>query len=188
MMKRFTSILLLFSATAVFSCGSSRNSDADQVTRALALTARTFINFFEDNLGNCEAFFVIYDGITEELESCDNGDEGSFQVTKLSVTCTDGPPLTATAQFTLEQTNCQDNGTGITSTGLMEITLDFSAAGNFGTLASTDLLSQGLTFVFTDFVAKVVLSSSNLSCSDSGDLTVDGDICSVASNCRRCVF
>ena len=187
-MKRSGSILFILILMGISACGSSRNSEADKVTRALALTARTFINFFQDNLKNCESFLEIYDAITEAVENCDNGDEGTFQVTKVSVTCDSGPPLVGTVQLTLAQNNCEDNGTDINSTGIMQLTLDFSAAGNFGTLVTEDLLAQGLMFVFDDFVAKVELSSSNLSCNDSGDLTVDGDNCNVASNCRKCVF
>jgi hypothetical protein len=188
-MKRGVSILfLLLSLLGGFACGSSRNSDADKVTRALALTLRTFINFFQDNLKNCDAFFEIYDAISEAAQPCDNPEDGTFQLTKFTVACSDGPPLTANALFTLEQINCKDNGTEITSTGLMDMILDFSAAGNFGTLASVNLLAQDMSFVFTDFITKVDLSSNNLSCSDSGDLTVDGQDCSVASNCQRCVF
>jgi hypothetical protein len=175
----------LFSASA---CGSNSNSDVNKVTRALALTARTFINFFQDNLKNCDAFLQIYNELTEEVQPCDNPDEGTFQVTKLEVTCTDGPPLIANAVFALQQTNCRDNGTDITSTGLINLVLDFSSSGNFGTLASEDLVAEGITFVFPDFVAKVDLSSNNLSCNDSGDLIADGDSCRVASNCRNCAF
>jgi hypothetical protein len=187
MMKRPLSILFLIISLTSLSCGSSQG-DVDKVTRALALTVRTFINFFQDNLKNCDSFLQIFDAITEEVQPCDNPEDGTFQVTKLNVTCQDGPPLTATAQFTLQQTNCQDNGTKITSTGLMQLTLDFSSAGNFGTLASQDLVAEGLTFVFTDFVGEVSLASSNLSCSESGNLIVDGSSCRVASNCRKCIF
>lgn len=186
MRRSLTSFFILI-CLASSSCGSSRNSEVDRVTRALALTARTFINFFQDNLQNCEAFLVIYDGITEEVQPCDNP-EGTFQVTKVSVTCADGPPLTAFVELILAQNNCQDNGTDINSTGVMNLTLEFSAGGNFGTLATDNLLAQGFVFVFADFIAKVNLSSSNLSCGDSGDLIVDGDDCTPSSNCRRCVF
>jgi hypothetical protein len=187
-MKRVISFLLVSFLITTLSCGSSRNAEADRVTRALALTARTFINFFQNNLKNCDSFLQIYNEITEEVQTCDNGDEGTFQVTKQSVTCSSGPPLIATVVFTLTQNNCEDNGTDITSTGVMQITLDFSTAGNFGTLASENLFAQDLTFVFADFVAKIVLSSNNLSCEDSGDLTVDGENCRPASNCRSCSF
>ncbi len=167
-------------------CG--RNGQVDDVTRALALTIRTFINFFQDNLGNCTQFLQIYDALTEEVQDCDNPGEGTFQLTKLSVVCENGPPLTATADFTLEQTNCQDNGTKITSTGTMAMTLSFSAAGNIGILATNDLLAQSLTFVFNNFQTQVDLSNNNLSCRDSDDLTVDGGNCSVSSDCRQCNF
>lgn len=181
-------VLIFLILSSVLACSGGQNKQVDDVTQALALTVRTFINFFQDNLSNCDRFLQIYDGITEDVETCDNGDAGTFQVTKISVTCDNGPPLTAVVELTLNQDNCQDNGTKITSTGLMDMTLNFSAGGNIGILASQDLLAQDLTFVFDNFQAKVDFSNSNLSCSDSGDLTVDGDPCSVASNCRQCVF
>jgi hypothetical protein len=160
MIKRCLIFFVIILSIAGLSCGSSQSGDADKVTRALALTVRTFINFFQDNLKNCDSFFEIYDGITEEVQPCDNPGEGTFQVTKLTVTCQNGPPLIANAVFTLEQNNCQDNGTKITSTGTMQMTLDFSAAGNFGTLATEDLFAEGLTFVFTDFVGNVCFKKS----------------------------
>jgi hypothetical protein len=187
-MKRGLILLSLILSLTFFSCGSSQSGDADKVTRALALTVRTFINFFQDNLNNCDSFLQIYNGITEDVQPCDNPGEGTFQVTKNNVTCENGPPLTATVQLTLEQNNCKDNGTGITSTGVMQLTLDFSSAGNFGTLASQDLFAEGLTFVFDDFVGKVSLASNTLSCADSGNLIVDGSSCRPSSNCRNCVF
>lgn len=168
--------------------GCGRDRQVDQVTRSLALTVRTFIEFFQDNLGNCDLFFQIYDDLTEEVQPCDNPGDGTFQVTKGMIECENGPPLTATVDFTLVQDNCQDDGTKITSTGTILMTLDFSAAGNIGILASTDLVAQDLTFVFDNFQSKVDLSNNNLSCSDSGDLTVDGANCSVSSNCRQCDF
>jgi len=172
----------------VFCWGCGRNTQVDDVTQALALTLRTFINFFQDNLGNCDLFLQIYDELTETVQECDNPGEGTFQLTKISVICENGPPLTATADFILDQTDCQDNGTKITSTGSMTMTLSFSAAGNIGILASTNLVAQDMTFVFDNFQTKVDLSNNNLSCGDSGDLTVDGSNCSVSSNCQKCNF
>lgn len=158
------------------------------VTQALALTVRTFIFFFQENLGNCTSFLEIYDAISEEPQTCDNGTDGSFQVTKVSVTCIDGPPLTATANFVLSQDNCQDDGTEITATGDMNMSLSFSAAGNIGTLSSQDFLAQGLTFIFGNFETKVDFSNNNLSCDDSDDLNVDRDDCEVSGDCESCDF
>lgn len=183
-------VLFLFLVIVFFSqCGfGSRQKEADRVTRALALTVRTFLNFFQDNLSNCDAFFQIYDEISTEPQECDNGSEGSFQLSKGMVTCEDGPPLTAEADFILVQNNCRDNGTDITSTGSMGMIINFSAAGNIGMLSTSDLEAQGLMFVFDGFETKLDFSNNNLSCNDSGDLTVDGSNCSVSSDCRRCNF
>ncbi|MDX1386100.1 MAG: hypothetical protein R3257_00820 [bacterium] len=185
-MKRLIIILIILIGGS--GCISGFQDDVNKVTQALALTLRTFISFFQENLGDCEAFLSIYDGISEEPETCDNGDEGSFQLTKLSVECIDGPPLTATANFILSQNNCQDDGTEITATGDMNMTLSFSAAGNIGTLSSQDFLAQGLTFVFGNFETKVEFANNNLSCDDSDDLLVDGDDCEVSGDCQDCNF
>jgi len=186
LLKRWLILILLF--TSLSACISGFQDDVDVVTQALALTVRTFISFFQENLGDCEAFLEIYNGITEDPQTCDNGSDGSFQITKTSVTCLGGPPLTAMANFILEQNNCQDDGTEITATGTMNMTLSFTAAGNIGILASADLVAQGLGLVFDNFQTRVDLSNNNLSCSDSGDLTVNGDICSVSGDCRKCNF
>ena len=186
MFKRWAILTFIF--IYLSGCVSGFQDDVNVVTRALALTVRTFVSFFQENLGDCNAFLEIYNGISEDPQTCDNGTNGSFQVTKTGVNCIDGPPLTATANFILEQNNCQDDGTEITSTGTMNMTLSFSAAGNIGILATTNLVAQGLNFVFDNFQTRVDLSNNNLSCSDSGDLNVDGDNCSVSGDCRKCNF
>lgn len=179
--------LLIFFSTSLARCGiGSREEQVDRTARALALTIRTFISFWEEDLGNCADFIRIYDELTEEVQSCDN--DGTFQVTKISVSCVDGPPLDGVVTLTLNQNNCQDNGTDITSTGDINMELNFSSAGNIGILATTDLLSQGITFIFDNFQTQVDLSNNNLSCSDSGNLNADGRNCNVSSDCRRCNF
>lgn len=187
--KTLTSLcIVIFLAVSLSHCGlGSREKNVDRVTQALALTIRTFISFWEEDLNNCGNFIQIYDELTEDVETCDNGD-GTFQVTKISIACADGPPLTGVVNLILSQNNCKDDGTDVTSTGNIRMELNFSSAGNIGILASTDLLSQDILFIFDNFQTRVDLSNNNLSCSDSGDLNADGENCNVSSDCRRCNF
>ncbi len=179
--------LILFFLLGTVACGpSGRDAEVNRVTQALALTARTFVSFFQDDLKNCDRFENIYDELSTSPEPCDG--RGFFQLSKLSVSCENSSPLNAQADFVLEQIDCRDNGTGITSSGKMTLSLQFSSQGNIVLMASQELFAQELVFNFQDFQVKINLSSNNLSCSDSGNLTVDGEDCNVASNCRSCRF
>ena len=168
----------------------SKQRSVNDVTEAFALTNRTFIGFFQDNLKSCNAFFEIYDELSEDVVVCDD-DTGTFQVTKESASCDDGPPLVAQADFTVVQDGCKDTGTDITSTGTFQLQANFSPEGNIGIMMATDLIAKDLGFTYTNFWTRVDLSDNNLSCSDAGDMTVSevgapDETCGISSNCRRC--
>lgn len=187
-MKKVIFIFLILISFSNCGIGNSKQDKVNRATQNFALTIRTFINFFQDNLKNCKDFLEIWDAIIEEPQTCDNGTDGVFQVTKDMVNCENGPPINATAFFTITVNNCKDDGTDVTSTGTETLELTFTSAGNIGILITNDMLVDEFNYTFDDFETKVDLSNNNLSCSDSGDMFVDGDKCSVASNCRRCNF
>ncbi len=165
-------------------CGSSQNDEVDRGVRYLALTGRTFIFFFQDDLSSCDQFFEVYDQITEETQTCDN--EGNFSVTKLNAQCLGGSPINAVADFQLEQINCRDSNTDVIAEGVMQLSLEFSTKGNLAFIQTNSLLLNENIFSFDDFRVEIEFSNNDLSCADSANLFVNNEICDVSSDCRNC--
>lgn len=190
-MKKFLLIFLIFFLMPACDSGGSKQDEVNKAVRNFALSIRTFVNFFKDDLNNCADWLAIFDAITTEPQPCDNGDEGFFQVSKGTADCVDGTPLNAEANFVIDQVNCKDNGTNVTVTGTMNLQLDFSGEGNIGFLSADGLIVQGFGFSFESFRTRVDFSNSSLSCSDSGEVTVSeagvpDQTCNVSSSCRTC--
>ncbi|MCB1214621.1 MAG: hypothetical protein KDK66_04005 [Deltaproteobacteria bacterium] len=211
-LKILFSILILIPTLA---CGIFNNdqNDVNQVTQGLALTGKTFVDFFEDNLDSCQDLVEVFNALEATTKPCDN--DGNFVLNKTleSFSCQSDSPLQAQMELVLTQNNCKDQQTNLTSTGRIEIVLEFSSSGNFAILKSDGLLSQGKLFVF-ELPVRVDFATNSLSCSEAGDLQIienpslnegiekaeDLDLqidedpnsilrtCSIRSDCEKCLF
>lgn len=181
-------LLIALWLTAVFlpGCASSEQDSINRGVRYLALTGRTFIYFFQDNLSSCDKFLEVYNQISEEVEDCNNPGEGTFKLTKLNAQCVPGAPINAIADFQLEQNNCQDSNTDVFAAGPLSLSLEFSAKGNFAILETDSIDLNEAEFVLSNFRIEIEFSNNDLSCIDSEDIMVEGETCDVASDCRSC--
>jgi len=177
-------LILLTFGFAACSGSRSRQDDIDEATQYFSLLAQTLVQFFQNDLTKCSSFNMIYDQISTASFDCDNGTEGKFNMLKNNVTCVDGSPLLATADFTLIMDNCADDPNSVTTTGPINFSLNFTSSKDFVLVASPSVVVNGLEFVFSGFEVQIKFSSGNLDC--EGEMTVDGENCSVNSNCESC--
>lgn len=183
--KIFNILLCLISLSAC-ELFDGDQSDADLITQALALTGTTYVDFFQDSLANCQDFAELFAALETDLQTCDNGDEGTFRSFKQDFFCEAIAPIEARAEFLLVQENCQDDSTELTSTGEILIQLEFSTDGNFANLSSEELITDRGVAVFQDFRVQVNFATNTLSCSESEDIEINSQICRVRSNCESC--
>ena len=175
--------VVLFSFGA---CSSSRGrqDDINEATQYFSLLAQTLVQFFQNDLTKCSNFNKIYEQISTASFDCDNGSEGKFNMLKNAVSCIDGSPLLASADFTLIMDNCADDPNSVTTTGPINFMLNFTANKDFVVVSSPSVIVNDLEFVFSNLEVQIKFSSGNLEC--DGDMLVDGDECSVNSDCESC--
>jgi len=169
-------------------CGGSggRQASTDDATHDYALLAQSIVGFFKNNLSSCDNFFTVLNGLSQDPTNCDNPDAGgTFTLTHDSGTCTDAP-LNASVNFTMNQTNCFDKNAAVTSEGVLTFNFSTSSKGNIVLVASPAIVTEGLNIDFTDFEVNFHFTNNTLTC--SGNMNVDGQNCSINSNCGHCGF
>jgi hypothetical protein len=167
-----------------FGCSSQDQDITNEATRYFSVLAQTLVQFFQNDLTTCSQFQSIYDELSTDFFNCDNGDIGQFNLIKVSVSCTDGSPLIATADFVIEFADCEDSDNDVTTTGPISFSLNFTRTENFVLVSSTSVNINGLNFVFDNLNVEINFSNGNVNC--DGDLTVDGEQCSVDDDCEGC--
>ncbi len=181
-------ILLLLAAVCYWAGCNGPSTERQRIindaTTYFSLLAQTFIQFFQNDLNSCNNFLSIANGLSIIPQDCDNPPDGGFQLSIADVSCTGGSPLTASVTLTLDFTNCDDRDNKVISTGPLIFSVNFTSSEIFVNVSSPGIEVDGLEFVFSNMNVNVNFSNGNVTC--EGDLTVDGETCSVNSNCDKC--
>ncbi len=177
-------IIICFWQTACNSASGSRQDNINDATQYFSLLAQTFVQFFQNDVTKCSNFNKIYDQLSTAVFDCDTTDTGKFNLLKNQVSCTDGSPIIAFADFTLEMEDCDDDPNHVTVTGPLNFSLNFTSSKIFVLVSSPGVVVNDINFVFQDMEVQIKFSSGNLEC--DGELMPDDETCSVKSNCEEC--
>ena len=189
MNRKFGVLFLAASLTAFAACsggGSTTNPNQAEINTATADFAETATLIFEDFNGvvDCQDFQDVINSYTGTPVACDSG---TVTVTVVSSSCDDGPPLFAEATFSVVADNCQDNDFNTLSDGSLQMDLDYEGSNSGDVnVSSTGIDVNGLNFDFDNFLVTVSASANTVTC--TGNMSVDGDSCTLASDCDSCAF